>query len=181
MLSRVVDGVTISSDWPMMFDMSAANPVKSAAAPRTAWSGLLCDSAIQVFAMMAGATVTRAEDVHPPAQVSVTGVVGIGGILRAIFSMRCSALSATKMASQMLSVPIAEAESQRSDALGELCNIIAGDFKARIGLAEKCMLSVPTIITGGDYRIHSLMADERLELTLLYDGEPIWIALEIRK
>jgi len=35
-----------------------------------------------------------------------------------------------------------------SDALGEVCNMIAGNFKNKIsGLSEGCMLSVPTVIT----------------------------------
>ncbi len=131
--------------------------------------------------MMVGAKVTTTDHTQAPPHANVTGVIGIGGWLRAIFSLRCSTLAASKIASQMLGVSIDEAESQKCDAIGEVCNIIAGDFKARIGLGEKCVLSVPTVITGGDYRIHSLLADERLELPLLYDDEPIWIALEIRK
>jgi hypothetical protein len=42
------------------------------------------------------------------------------------------------------------------------------------------MLSVPTVLAGKDYRIHSRFANVRLELPLLYESEPIWIALEIR-
>jgi len=130
--------------------------------------------------MMLSATVTVTET-SAPAQVNVTGVVGIGGAVRAVLSMRCSLNSSIEMAAKMLGVPVAEAESQRCDAVGEICNILAGDFKKRIGLGDKCVLSIPTVIAGGDYRIHSVLADERLELSLVFEGEPIWIALEIRK
>ena len=43
------------------------------------------------------------------------------------------------------------------DALGEICNMVAGNFKNKVsGLGNGCMLSVPTVITGRDYHCHSL-------------------------
>ena len=162
-------------------DLPAETGDKSAVVPRTEWRAILRDAAIEVLSMMAGITVTAPQDGNYPVLANVTGVIGIGGAIRAIFSLRCSALSATKIASQMLGVAVADAENQKYDAIGEICNIVAGHFKAKIGLGDKCMLSIPTVVSGGDYRIHSLMADERLEIPLLYEGEPVWIALEIRK
>lgn len=73
-----------------------------------------------------------------------------------------------------------EAAAEKCDAVGEICNIVAGYFKAKIGLGDQCMLSVPTVLAGKDYRIHSRGEDVRMELPLLYESEPIWIALEIR-
>lgn len=153
----------------------------TAIVPRTEWRSFLREAAIEVFSMMVGNAIEAPADDDVPVLTNITGVVGIGGAIRAIFSLRCSALSATKIASHMLGVPATEADTQKFDAIGEVCNMVAGNFKAKIGLGDKCMLSVPTIITGGDYRIHSIMADERLELPLVYEGEPLWIALEIRK
>jgi hypothetical protein len=65
--------------------------------------------------------------------------------------------------------------------VGEICNIVAGYFKAKIGLGEKCMLSVPTVLVGNDYQVRSPVRDHSLEFPVLYDGEPIWIALDVRK
>ena len=59
--------------------------------------------------------------------------------------------------------------------------MVAGQFKAKIGFEDKCMLSVPTVIRGSDYRLHSVPNSERLDITLLYEQEPILLALEIRK
>jgi CheY-specific phosphatase CheX len=81
----------------------------------------------------------------------------------------------------MLGVPPEEGASHQCDAVGEICNIVAGHFKAKIGLGDKCMLSVPTVITGGNYQLRSLASGERLDLPLLCQGEPLWIALDIRK
>jgi CheY-specific phosphatase CheX len=81
----------------------------------------------------------------------------------------------------MLGISPQDPDCQKSacDAVGEICNIIAGYFKAKIGLGDKCMLSVPTIIMGQDYRFHSEKRFERLELPLLWDGETLRATLEI--
>ncbi|MGA7696901.1 MAG: chemotaxis protein CheX [Candidatus Sulfotelmatobacter sp.] len=152
----------------------------SAALPRSAWSAILSDTAIEVFATMVGAKVTAPEGGDFPVLAQVTGMIGVAGALRAVFSLRCSLLSATMIASQMLGVSPEEAAAQKCDAVGEICNIVAGYFKAKIGLGDKCMLSVPTVLAGNDYKIHSRSEDDRLEFPLLYESEPVWIALEIR-
>ena len=60
------------------------------------------------------------------------------------------------MASKMLGVDLDKVGAEMSDALGEVCNMVAGNFKNKIaGLAEGCMLSPPTVITGNDYSLHS--------------------------
>ena len=48
--------------------------------------------------------------------------------------------------------------------------MIAGHFKHKIGYADKCMLTVPTVVIGGNYRIHSLAAGERLECWVQYEA-----------
>ena len=81
----------------------------------------------------------------------------------------------------MLGVPVTEADAQRTDSIGEICNMVAGNFKAKInGLEDKCMLSVPTVIIGQDYQLHSLAVGDRIELPFLFEGEPLWIGLEVR-
>ena len=100
--------------------------------------------------------------------------------MRAIFSLRCSSQSAIRITSQMLGVPEDEAVKLQTDAVGEVCNIVAGYFKAKIGLGEKCMLSVPTVMMGKDYQVHSRALDAPGKLTLIYENEPIWIALEVQ-
>jgi CheY-specific phosphatase CheX len=85
------------------------------------------------------------------------------------------------IASHMLGVQDDEAASHQCDAVGEICNMVAGSFKAKIpGIEDKCMLSVPTVIIGEDYELHSLTVGERIDVPLLLQGEPIWFTLEVR-
>jgi chemotaxis protein CheX len=81
----------------------------------------------------------------------------------------------------MLGVAIDEAAAQQSDATGEICNMVAGQFKPKIGQEAECMLSVPIIITGTSYELHSRADYDRLEMPFIYQAEPLWIAIDIRK
>jgi chemotaxis protein CheX len=159
-----------------------ASPASDNAALMTSWRATLFDAASEVFAMMVGAKLFRAAAGQElPRGVNVTGTVGIAGAVRAVLSLRCGTETATKIASHMLGISPAEAAAQNCDAIGEVCNMAAGQFKTRIGFEAECMLTVPTVITGSDYRVHSAAQGTRLEMAVLYDGEPISIALDIPK
>jgi chemotaxis protein CheX len=147
--------------------------------PVSAWPTALGDAAKEVFSMMVG-EVTVATGKKLPVIANVTGVIGIGGAFSGVFTLRCSTGAATKVASQMLGSSPEEAAAQSADAIGEICNMVAGQFKAKIGHEASCMLSIPTVITGNSYSVHSARCAE-IEMPLLYHDEPIWVSLEIRK
>jgi chemotaxis protein CheX len=147
---------------------------------RDTWPAVLRETTVEVFSTMVGATVTTPERSGIPVVAQVTGMVGIAGPLSATVSLRCSMQSATMIASQMLGVSPDEAAAQKCDAIGEICNIVAGYFKAKVGLGECCMLSVPTVLAGMDYQIRARNGDVRIEMPVLYESEPVWIALDIR-
>jgi CheY-specific phosphatase CheX len=153
-------------------------------APPASWPTIFRQATAEVFFMMAGVEVTPFTDTPQAAEnvpaAFVTGTVGIAGALSAIFRLRCSSQCATAIASRMLGVSPECASPHQCDAIGEICNIAAGHFKAKIGLEDKCMLSVPTVITGGNYQFCSASARQKLELSLLCEAEPVWITLEIR-
>ncbi len=149
-------------------------------APRETWLSMLGSAAAEVLSMMAGITVTIERN-QDAIKSHVTGTVGIAGAISAIFSLRCSEAAATRIAAQMLAVPPEQAAAQHCDAVGEVCNMVAGHFKAKIGLGDKCMLSVPTVITGSDYSLHRRAGTERLGMQLLDGEERMEITLDIRQ
>jgi chemotaxis protein CheX len=162
--------------------MSTPSPANNSCevASRSEWSAILRDTTIEVFATMVGVTIIVPEGSNLPILAQVTGMVGIAGPLSATLSLQCSLRAATKIASQMLGVAEDEATAQKCDAVGEICNIVAGYFKAKIGLGDQCLLSVPTVLAGMDYKVRSRSEDIRMDLPLLYENEPISIALDIR-
>jgi chemotaxis protein CheX len=107
-------------------------------------------------------------------------MVGLAGQLCGVLSVRCDRKAAALMTSKMLGVELDKVGADVSDALGEVCNMVAGNFKNKIpGLAEGCLLTPPTVITGSDYRLHSLAVSPSLELRLLFERMPVVVSLEI--
>jgi CheY-specific phosphatase CheX len=159
--------------------------------PRAAWWGVLRDATMEVFSTMVNVNVTvpKAQDdlilVAEPKDATVlayvTGMIGMAGALRAIFSLRCAEHVATQIAAQMLGMTPEEAAAQRSDAIGEVCNMIAGHFKHKIGYGDNCTLTVPTVVMGGHYNIYCLAAGERIEFPVTYEGEAVLVTLDIRE
>ena len=145
------------------------------------WRVVLHDAAKEVFLMMVGSELSVPAQTDPAVLSEVAGMVGLAGELCGVLTIRCGKTSAKKIACLMLGMTEDEAAAQATDAIGEICNMVAGSFKAKIeGLEDKCMLSVPTVISGDSYELHSLASGERIELPLLFQGEPIWFSLEVQ-
>jgi chemotaxis protein CheX len=144
------------------------------------WTPLLELAAREVFEVMLGCqlAVSATEE---EVRLDTTSMVGLAGQLCGLLSLRCDGKSAALMASKMLGVEPDKVGPEMSDALGEVSNMVAGNFKNKIsGLSEGCVLSVPTVITGTDYRLHSQADSLGVEVRLLFEGMPIIISLQIR-
>jgi chemotaxis protein CheX len=142
------------------------------------WRPIMEHAAAEVFELMAG---VRLELVPPPfgePQGEQTAMVGIAGVLCGMTTVRCSRSTATKLASAMLGRDATSDPSLSRDALGELCNMIAGNFKAKVNsLVNGCMLSVPTVISGQNYSIEAVPPTEVLTVALSFEGELVWVSL----
>ena len=143
------------------------------------WIPLLEVAAREVFDLMLSSQLTVSEAAEETA-LDITSMVGLAGQLCGMLSVRCNKKAAALMTSKMLGVELDKVGPQMSDALGEICNMVAGNLKNKIaGLAEGCMLSPPTVITGNDYTLHSLSASPPLEVRLRFEGMPIVVSLLI--
>ena len=143
------------------------------------WAPLLEVAAREVFELMLGChlTVPAAAEESTP---EFTAMVGMAGQLCGVLSVRCHGKAAALMTSKMLGVELDKIGPELEDALGEVCNMVAGNFKNKIaGLAEGCMLSPPTVVTGSDYCLHSLADFPALDVSLLFEGMPVVISLQI--
>jgi chemotaxis protein CheX len=79
----------------------------------------------------------------------VTAVVGIGGLLTGACVLRCSAKTARAIAPRLTGTEFAEIDDTVKDAIGEICNMLAGTWKSKVPeLAAHCDLPVPAIIRG---------------------------------
>jgi len=143
------------------------------------WVPLLDLATREVFEMMLGSQL-RTPETEAEIPLDVTSMVGLAGQLCGILSVRCTRKLAALMASKMLGTDSDTAGPEIPDACGEICNMVAGNFKNKIsGLSDGCMLSVPTVVTGSDYQMRSLSDYPALEVRLELEGMPIIVSLEI--
>ena len=133
---------------------------------------------------MAGVTVVVPKVVSQPTLEQMTGVIGIAGQLRAMFSLRCSqkfALGYSHPRCSAYPLTILARRRLRATTVGEICNVVAGYFKAKVGFADKGSLSLPTIVIGKSYTVHSRTGCERIEVALSFESDPLGITLDIRE
>jgi len=132
----------------------------------------------EVFALMLGCACSPVPGVALNDRESLMAVVGFGGLLSGACFLRCGAGTAMTMAGRMMSATFTELDATVQDAIGELCNMLAGGWKSRIPeLSSHCGLSVPAIITGSDYqmRVHPLQF--QLSQSYRFDNLPFEVTI----
>jgi chemotaxis protein CheX len=145
-----------------------------------AWAGLLQQAAQEVFELMLASRLTIVQEPVAEEALDVTSMVGLAGQLCGVVSVRCTSKSAARMAAKMLGLENDPSGPEMWDAVGEVCNMVAGNFKNKLsGVREACMLSVPTVITGNNYSMHSLTNSGALCASFLFESEPIIFSLEV--
>jgi chemotaxis protein CheX len=132
----------------------------------------------EVFEIMVNSSVeTHAEP--QDAKFDITSMIGLAGSLCGVISIRCTSEAARAIAAKMLGQ--AEVDSDRSmrDAMAEIVNMVAGNFKSKLSGSDHCMLSIPTVITGGDYQLCSVDVGEIEQLFLSFGEYPLIISMEL--
>jgi chemotaxis protein CheX len=159
--------------------MTLARTSAVSAAGRECWGPTLELSMREVFMLMLASPLELLPEPPEEDGLDITAMVGLAGQVCGILSLRCGAKAAGRMASRMLGVDPSRAGPQMWDAVGEICNMVAGSFKNKIsGLGDGCLLSVPTVITGGNYSVHSRVSDN-VQTWLSFEGEPLIVSLEV--
>src|ERR1700676_4007202 len=114
------------------------------------------DSSVgEVFELTLGVKCRRAWETARTDTESVTSVVGFGGLLTGPCVFRSEGQAACIIAARMTGMEFTEIDDTVKDAIGEICNMLAGTWKGKVPeLAAHCNLSVPAVITGRDYKLH---------------------------
>ncbi|MGD0212138.1 MAG: chemotaxis protein CheX [Terriglobales bacterium] len=144
------------------------------------WLPVLELAVEEVFEIMLGCRVKPMAQSEQVPSREFTAMVGLAGSLCGILTVCCDAKTAAQIAKSMLG-DVADSPAQVADALGEICNMIAGNFKNKLaGTDERCLLSVPTVISGEEYSFHSMAEGRSIETVLLFEGAPIVVCLQLQ-
>src|SRR5262249_7990101 len=137
-------------------------------------------AAMEVFAMMASAELAPMGEQPEKVEGPQTAMVGLAGALCGMVTIRCQEASAVALATAMLGDDAKSNHSMDGDAMGELFNMVSGNFKSKITtLADHCMLSVPTVIWGDDYVMQMVQPNAGFQFALAFQGAPVWFSLAI--
>ncbi|MGA7294834.1 MAG: chemotaxis protein CheX [Terriglobales bacterium] len=144
------------------------------------WQPILELAIQEVFTIMLGTEVKPGMTLETRLKGEFTAMVGLAGALCGVLTLTCGAEAAHQIAKCMLG-DAAESEDQVVDALGELCNMITGNFKNKLaGTDERCLLSVPSVVSGGEYNFRSLADGSTLETILMFEGAPVDVRLQLK-
>jgi chemotaxis protein CheX len=111
----------------------------------------------EVFGLMLGVPVEVVNDefLTDHATAMMTAMIGLAGAISGTCAMLVRSDGAVHMASCMAGTELHAVDETVLDGLGEITNMLAGAWKAKIPeLNGACMLSVPTVVTGTQYEVH---------------------------
>jgi chemotaxis protein CheX len=138
------------------------------------------NGAAEVFEMMVGTPLGPSDQGTHPRVADYTAMIGLAGDLCGVLSFRCNHSSAAEIAGKMLGTTEDISEASVRDALGEICNMVAGTFKGQLSdIAEHCLLSVPTVVSGKDYDLYPLVDGLRIQVSKTFAGALIWMTLDL--
>ncbi len=150
---------------------------------------LMNQSVKHVFSSMLSLELELRSDPASPgdasvAQPEIISSVGIAGQAKGVLHVQMSEEFATQAASSMLGMSLAEVgPSEVSDVIGELSNMIGGDFVSKLSdVGFPCRLSVPAVVRGSNLSIsvpgHS--PAQRVTSLLACNGHHVQVALSLK-
>ena len=147
---------------------------------RERFTQALDHAAGEVFEMMVGTPLGPSDNATLPRVIDYTAMVGLAGDLCGVLCFRSSMTSASRIAAKMLGMDQCTSAESIRDALGEICNMVAGSFKAQLSdIATQCMLSVPTVVSGKDYELFPLADGVRIQVSRSFEDALIWMTLDL--
>lgn len=139
------------------------------------WEEHLDRAVEEVFSTMVGVSCARSESA-PGDGERFSAVIGLAGALSGSLVLRTGRSDAGRIAERMTGAA-AEPAIVR-DAVGEICNMVAGAWKGRDPkLSSGCLLSTPTVVEGDKYELFSQRARVRIERT--YQCEEMNLSLTL--
>jgi chemotaxis protein CheX len=123
------------------------------------------DQAVEeVFSTMMAVACLPVEENVAPEHESISAVIGLAGVLSGSMVLHSGSQAAISMAERLTGLLPEGVDAMVRDAIGEVCNMIAGAWKGVDPvLASGCLLSTPTVVSGSSYELFSQRTPLRME------------------
>ncbi|HLH33862.1 MAG TPA: chemotaxis protein CheX [Alloacidobacterium sp.] len=138
----------------------------------------LDDAVDEVFRLMMGVSCATFESGVEDGVETVTAVIGLAGAMSGACTLRCDLETALRMAECMVGSRPLKLDALVKDAIGEVCNMIAGAWKGKhAALASGCMLSTPAVVTGSSYQLHMQQQEFRIDRSYRFEQHALSISI----
>jgi chemotaxis protein CheX len=118
----------------------------------------------EVCSTMMGVRCLPVEENAGIGRETVAAVVGLAGALSGSMVLHTGSETAISMAERLTGIAPEGVDAMVRDAVGEVCNMIAGAWKGfDPALSSGCLLSTPTVVAGTRYELFSERAPVRIE------------------
>jgi chemotaxis protein CheX len=150
----------------------------------------LDEACTEVFGVMFGCEIQprNPADQGPTSELPggdrVTAVVGFAGPVRGSCEVRMSMPAALAVATAMMGFAPEpdEVQSSMCDAVGEVCNMLAGGWKHRVpALVTRLMLAPNTVVSGSNYHVHSIDALATIHRVYTFNEHTLLVTLTYKK
>jgi chemotaxis protein CheX len=132
----------------------------------------------EVFRLMMGVSCVPASDGALEDGETITAVIGLAGAMSGACTLRCDLNTALRMAECMVGIRPTELDAMVKDAIGEVCNMVAGAWKGKHAvLASGCMLSTPAVVTGTNYQLHMQQPEFRVDRNYRFEEHTVGISI----
>lgn len=139
------------------------------------------DGAVEeVFStMMSVKCVPASEGGEPRSEEgTISAVVGLAGAISGSLVLHSGSDAAMRMAERMMGAAPSGVDGMVRDAIGEVCNMVAGAWKgADAELASGCLLSTPTVVAGTSYELFSQRAPIRIERSYRFEDLRVTVTI----
>jgi chemotaxis protein CheX len=138
----------------------------------------LDDAVDEVFRLMMGAPCTPIAERVVDSKETITAVIGLAGAMSGACTLRCDLQTALRMAECMVGIRPAELDAMVKDAIGEVCNMVAGAWKGKHAvLSGGCMLSTPAVVTGTNYQLHMQQQEFRIDRNYRFEEHAVSVSI----
>lgn len=126
----------------------------------------LARTTVEVFETMVFKTAVRqavTEDLPTSSGPHVAATVAFAGERTGLVAFHCTPDTARSIAGSMLGIPASDVGHEIADAMGELANMIAGGLRLKMKSdGVDVAISIPTVITGSDFRTRYVTPVDRV-------------------
>jgi chemotaxis protein CheX len=132
----------------------------------------------EVFSTMIGVNCAPTGECAGGEAETISAVIGLAGTLSGSLVLHSTSVAAMRIAERMTGIESGEVDALVRDAVGEMCNMVAGAWKGRDPvLISGCLLSTPTVVSGTSYQLFSQRAPIRIERSYQFEELTFMIIL----